>query len=107
MKLVVAIVNRDDANAVTHNLTRQGFSSTKLASSGGFLLAGNITLLIGVAEEKVQQVIDIIREHSHSRKQMIPAATEPGMNYVSTMPVEVTVGGATVFVVDVDRFERL
>lgn len=107
MKLVIAIVNRDDANTVTQNLTKQGFYSTKLASSGGFLLAGNVTLLIGVAEEKVQQVIDIIREHSHSRKQMIPATSEIGMTYLSTMPVEVTVGGATVFVVDVERFERL
>ena len=107
MKLVVAIVSRDDANSVTQSLTKQGFYSTRLASSGGFLLAGNVTLLIGVAEEKVQQVIDIIREHSHSRKQMIPAASEPGMNYIPNMPVEVTVGGATVFVVDVERFERL
>ena len=107
MKLVIAIVNRDDANTVTQNLTKQGFYSTKLASSGGFLLAGNITLLIGVAEEKVEQVIDVIREHSHSRKQLIPATSEMGMAYLPTAPVEVTVGGATVFVVDVERFERL
>lgn len=107
MKLVIAIVNRDDANTVTQNLAKQGFYSTKLASSGGFLLAGNITLLIGVAEEKVEQVIDVIREHSHSRKQLIPATSEMGMAYLPAMPVEVTVGGATVFVVDVERFERL
>ena len=107
MKLVIAIVNRDDANAVTQNLAKNGFYSTKLASSGGFLLAGNVTILIGVAEEKVQAVIDIIHEHSHSRKQLIPATTDVGMNYMPAMPVEVTVGGATVFVVDVDRFERL
>lgn len=107
MKLVIAIVNREDANTVTHNLTRQGFYSTKLASSGGFLMAGNITLLVGVTEEKVQDVIDIIREHSHSRKQLIPASNDMGINYISTLPVEVTVGGATVFVVDVERFERL
>ena len=107
MKLVIAIVNRDDANAVTQNLAKNGFYSTKLASSGGFLLAGNVTILIGVAEEKVQAVIDIIHEYSHSRKQVIPATTEVGMGYMPTMPVEVTVGGATVFVVDVERFERL
>ena len=107
MKLVIAVVNRDDANTVTQNLSKKGFYSTKLASSGGFLLAGNITLLIGVEEEKVQDVIDIIREHSHSRKQLIPATTEVGMNYISAMPVEVTVGGAIVFVVDVERFERV
>lgn len=107
MKLVIAIINRDDANTVTQNLTRQGFYSTKLASSGGFLLSGNVTLLIGVAEEQVQQVIDVIEKYSHSRKQLIPATTELGIGYIPTMPVEVTVGGATVFVVDVDRFERL
>jgi uncharacterized protein YaaQ len=107
MKLIFAIVNKDDSNAVQSALTKERFSVTKLATTGGFLLAGNITLLIGVAEEKVEQVIDVIREHSHSRKQLIPATSEMGMAYLPTMPVEVTVGGATVFVVDVERFERL
>lgn len=107
MKLVIAVVNRDDANTVTQDLSRKGFYSTKLASSGGFLLAGNITLLVGVEEDKVQDVVDIIREHSHSRKQVIPATTEVGMNYMNTMPVEVNVGGAIIFVVDVERFERV
>lgn len=107
MKLVIAIINRDDANTVTQNLAKNGFYSTKLASSGGFLLAGNVTVLIGVDEERVQTVIDIIHEHSHSRKQLIPATAEMGMNYMPAMPVEVTVGGATIFVVDVERFERV
>ncbi len=107
MKLVIAIVNRDDANVVTQNLSKNGFYSTKLASSGGFLLAGNVTVLVGVQEEQVQAVIDIIHEHSHSRKQLIPSTAEMGMSYIPTLPVEVTVGGATVFVVDVERFERL
>ncbi len=109
MKLIIAIVSRDDANTVTHHLSKNGFYSTKLASSGGFLLSGNTTLLIGVEEERVQAAIDVIAEHSHSRKQMIPAAADMGngLNYMASMPVEVTVGGATVFVVDVERFERL
>lgn len=107
MKLVIAIINHDDAGAVTQNLSKKGFSSTKLTTTGGFLLAGNVTLLIGVDEEKVQTVIDIIREYSHSRKQMIPTTSEMSYGYMPAMPVEVTVGGATVFVVDVDRFERL
>ena len=107
MKLVIAIVNHDDANTVTHNLSKKGFSSTKLSSAGGFLLAGNATLLIGVAEEKVQDVIDIIREYSHSRKQLIPTTSEAGINFYPSMPVEVTVGGATIFVLDVERFEKV
>ena len=63
--------------------------------------------LIGVDEEKVQTVIDIIKAESHSRKQMIPTTTEMSYSYIPTMPVEVRVGGATIFVVDVERFERL
>ena len=63
--------------------------------------------LVGVDEEKVQTVIDIIKEHSHSRKQMIPTTTEMSYGYYPSMPVEVTVGGATIFVVDIERFERV
>jgi len=107
MKLVIAIINYDDAGTVTQSLTKNGFSSTKLATTGGFLMAGNVTILIGVDEEKVQNVIDIIHEHSHSRKQLIPTTSEISYGYYSTMPVEVTVGGATIFVVDIERFERL
>lgn len=107
MKLIIAIINRDDANTVTQSLTKQGFSSTKLATTGGFLMAGNATILIGVDEEKVQTVIDIIHEHSHSRKQMIPTTSEMNYGYYPSMPVEVTVGGATIFVVDIERFERV
>ena len=105
MKLILAIINHDDANTVTQALTKKGFSSTKLATTGGFLMAGNVTILIGVDEEKVQT--DIIREHSHSRKQMIPTTTEMSYGYYPSMPVEVVVGGATIFVVDIERFERV
>jgi len=107
MKLIFAIVNRDDANAVTQALSKQGFSSTRLATTGGFLLAGNVTFLVGVDEEKVEQAIDIIKRHSHSRKQLISATSEMSMGYYPSVPVEVTVGGATIFVVDIDRFERV
>ena len=107
MKLVIAIINHDDANAVTQSLTKKGFSSTKLATTGGFLMAGNVTVLIGVDDEKVQTVIDVIHEHSHSRKQMIPTSMEMNFGYYPSMPVEVTVGGATIFVVDIERFERV
>ena len=107
MKLVLAIINRDDAKAVTTNLTKKGFSSTRLATTGGFLMAGNVTILVGVDEEKGQSVIDVIKEFSHARKQMIPTTAEVGYGYYPAMPVEVTVGGATIFVVDIERFERV
>ncbi len=106
MKLIFAIVNRDDANAVTQALAKKGFSSTRLSTVGGFLMAGNVTVLVGVPEEKVQPVLDVIKEHSHARKQVIPATTDMSGGYYPSATVEVTVGGATIFVVDVDRFER-
>ena len=107
MKLIVAIINYDDANAVTQNLSKNGFSSTRLSTTGGFLLAGNVTLLIGVQDGQVQEVIDLIHQFSHSRKQMVPALTEMSYGFMPVMPVEVNVGGATVFVLDVERFEHL
>lgn len=55
----------------------------------------------------MQGAIDAIRERSHSRKQMVPAITEMSYGFMPVMPVEVTVGGATIFVVDVERFERV
>lgn len=107
MKMVLAIINYDDSQDVISSLMKAGFSITKLATTGGFLMAGNVTILVGVDEEKVQSVIDIIREHSHSRKQMIPTTTEMSYGYYPSMPVEVVVGGATIFVVDIERFERV
>jgi len=107
MKLVIAVINRDDANAVTQALTRGGFSSTRLATTGGFLMAGNVTLMIGVEQEKVDDVINIIKEKSHSRKQFIPSTVEMGHGHYTGTPVEVTIGGATIFMVDVERFEHV
>jgi uncharacterized protein YaaQ len=107
MKLVLAIVSHDDAHDVIHKLTREGFSVTKLATTGGFLMAGNTTVLIGVEDSKVDEAIAIIKSTSHSRKQAIPAVTEPGLGFYPSMPMEVSVGGATIFVLDVDRFEKV
>ncbi|NLD87382.1 MAG: transcriptional regulator [Clostridiales bacterium] len=107
MKMILAIINQDDANLVTNGLMHEGYSVTKLSTTGGFLRAGNMTILVGVEDDKVTAVIDIIRKHSHSRRQVIPTTSELGMGFYPSMPVEVTVGGATVFVLDVDHFERV
>jgi uncharacterized protein YaaQ len=107
MKLLFAIVNRDDASPVTQELTRHGFSATKLASTGGFLLSGNVTVMVGVDDEKVQEVIDVVKTCCHSRKQTVPASSDMNYGYYPAMPMEVVVGGATIFVVDIDRFERV
>ena len=107
MKMIIAILNADDASTVVQNLMKNGFSVTKLSTTGGFLRAGNVTVLIGVDNSKVQDVIDIISTYSKSRKQLIPTTSEAGINFYPSMPVEVTVGGATIFVLGVERFEKV
>lgn len=108
MKLIVAIINDQDAPDSIEKLTEQEYRVTKLASTGGFLRAGNTTLLVGVEKEKVNDVIDIIKNTCKSRKEIAPTPA-PMMGNTGifiTYPVEVNVGGATIFVVDVDRFEK-
>ena len=106
MKLVLAIVNKDDSSAVSTALTRDGFSVTKLATTGGFLMAGNTTFLVGVDDERVDQVLATIEKHSKKHTQMTPS-TSYGTSAYASFPVEVTVGGATVFVMNIERYEKL
>ena len=106
MKLVIAVVHDEDSHKLMEALTCKGHMATKLASTGGFLKTGNTTLLIGVPQEQVEQVTDIIKKNCKTEKQMtlvnppIPSSIEGCMPY----PVEVTVGGATVFVIDVEQY---
>jgi len=108
MKLVFAIVHDEDGTKVMEELNKGGFSVTKLCSTGGFLKAGNTTLLVGVDEMSLDAVIDIIKKKSKSRKQVINSSMTPnGMGGMFIpYPVEVVVGGATIFVLDVERFEK-
>ena len=71
MKLVIAIVQDDDASDLIEVITDKGFRVTKLATTGGFLKAGNTTLLIGVEKIKVDEVLAIIEEVCKTRKQII------------------------------------
>lgn len=107
MKLIYAIVNNDDAHAVSVSLTKSGFFATKLASTGGFLMSGNTTFLICCEDAQTDDVIEIIKTNSRKRKQLYsPAPSGYGDNYTS-FPTEICVGGATVFVTDIERFEKL
>lgn len=105
MKLIFAIVNKDDSHMVASALIRAGFPNTKLATTGGFLKAGNTTFLLGVADEQVDAVLDVIKKYSKKRTQMVSSAIYGSTEY-TTYPVEITVGGATVFVTDVDHYEK-
>ena len=106
MKMIMAIVSNDDSSRVSSKLTNSGFSVTRLATTGGFLMSGNTTLLIGVADEKVDEAIGIISENSKKRTRMVPSSASYGAGMYTAFPVEVTVGGATIFVMNVERFEK-
>ena len=106
MKLIFAIVNKEDASEVSAALTKKKFSVTRLATTGGFLMSGNITLIIGTQVEKVDEVMEVIKEYSKQRKEIVPSTATYGLGVSTAFPLEVTVGGATIFVVDVDRFEK-
>ena len=107
MKMILAVMDKEDASGVISNLTNGGFSVTRLSTTGGFLSSGNVTILVGVEDEKTGEVISVIREHSRSRTQLIPTIMGNEASYISPMPVEVTVGGATVFVLNVEHFEKI
>jgi uncharacterized protein YaaQ len=109
VKMVVAIMHGDDAGGCIEALADRGIPTTRLDSRGGFLQKGNATLLCGVAENQVEVVMGVLREHSKSRTEVLnpmPPIVEPGDIYVP-YPVEVEVGGAVVFVLDVERFEKI
>lgn len=107
MKLVIAIISDDDCGEVLGALSKNGLSATRLSTTGGFLRSGNSTLLMGVDEDKLDTVFDVLKEHSSSRKQMISVTPPLGAIEFVSPPVEITVGGATVFVVDVEKFVKL
>ena len=107
MKLITAIVNKEDAKQVCNHLIQEGFSVTRLSTTGGFLMAGNMTLMIGTEDERVDDCIACIAKCCKQRTEIVPGAASIGLGLESAMPIEVTVGGATVFVTNVERFEKL
>ena len=109
MKLIVAIVQDEDASRLVSKLMNEGFGVTKLATTGGFLRAGNTTLLVGVDDDKFDGAMAVIEKVCKSRKQIATAPTSmSGVNGVySPYPIEVMVGGATVFVLNVEQFVKL
>ncbi len=101
MKIIFAVINNDDAPVVANQLTRAGINVTKMASTGGFLMRGNSTFISGVEDDQVDTAIEIIKKHSQRRGQI---SAYPPVD--SGDPIEVSVGGATIFVLGVERFER-
>lgn len=109
MKLVIAIVQDEDVDALTEALIGANHRFTKVSTTGSFLRTGNTSLLIGVEDEAVESVLSILKRTCRRRTQIaVPysPALEPGLLYMPEN-FEVEVGGAVVFVANVSRFERL
>jgi uncharacterized protein YaaQ len=109
VKLVIAVVQAEDAPRTVSALTDKGISSTRISSSGGFLQQGNATLLMGVDQAQVETALEVIRENCKERSRYltpVPPLAEPGEMFLA-YPVEVQVGGATVWVVPVESFEKI
>lgn len=109
MKFVLAIIHDEDAHRLLDKLNKEGFMATKLASTGGLLRTGNTTMFVGVEEEEVDKVLSVIKKICQTTKQMTvmnPPVTNMIESYMP-FPVEVTVGGATIFVLDVDNYLKI
>ncbi|MFK7696833.1 cyclic-di-AMP receptor [Paenibacillus sp. HJGM_3] len=108
MKLVIAVVQDKDSNRLSNALIKEGFRATKLASTGGFLKAGNTTFMIGIENERIQEVLQVIKLNCKVREQLVTPVSPMGGTTDSYIPfpVEVQVGGAAVFVLPVERFEH-
>lgn len=105
----MAVVQGEDAGGAVQALSQQGYPVTRLASQGGFLQQGNATLLIGVDDDRVDGAISVLRDNCRERNRYltpVPPMVEPG-EFFMPYPVEVQVGGATVWVLPVESFERL
>ncbi|NLW23471.1 MAG: hypothetical protein GXY88_09540 [Tissierellia bacterium] len=108
MKLIIAIVQDQDVPGLLDDLTEHEYRVTKLASTGGFLKAGNTTLLIGVEDEEVEDVIGIVEDNCKTREitTSLLTVSMPGDAYMP-YPLEVKVGGATLFVIDVEKHIKI
>ncbi|QYY86364.1 cyclic-di-AMP receptor [Pediococcus pentosaceus] len=107
-KLVIAIVQDKDANYLSDQFIDQNVRATKLSTTGGFLQSGNTTFMIGIEEERVPEVLEIIKKASHTREEFMTPSVNMDVNMegATAYPIKVQVGGATVLVLPVDQFER-
>jgi uncharacterized protein YaaQ len=103
MKLVIAIVHPDDAGGMVDALLKQSYRATRLQSSGGFLKKSNATLLVGVDDGQVDDVIAVIRSNSRSRTQQVDHLAKESAAPTPTVDLK----AAVVFVVPVDGFDRV
>lgn len=108
MKLILAVIQKEDEDALSDALEQENIGATRIGSSGGFLRAHNVTLMVAVDDARVEQVLSLMREHCKPRtKHLNPVlpSLEARERFLGSVPVQV--GGATVFVLNLDRMEKI
>lgn len=104
MKMIVAIIQSKDSNRLRKAFNDANVQMTQLSTTGGFLREGNATFLIGVKDDRVQEVLDIIKKNAKAREQYVTSQMHMDVEGGSAFPVNVQIGGATVFILPVDQF---
>ncbi|WP_138159383.1 cyclic-di-AMP receptor [Peptoniphilus catoniae] len=107
MKLIIAIVQDVDTENLVEEITSKGYRVTKISSTGGFLKSGNSTLVSGVEDDQVDKYLSIIKNNCKTREvtKTIQTINIPGQAMIP-MPIQVKVGGANAFVMNVEDFKR-
>jgi uncharacterized protein YaaQ len=106
-KLVVIITSNDEAETLIRKLVERGYPATKVSSTGGFLRKGNATIFSGVEAGDIDNVVALIGDVCKARTDLVPAQALPFPESIyPAEPVQVRVGGAIVFVLPVERFEK-
>jgi uncharacterized protein YaaQ len=108
MKLILAVIQQEDEGALSDALEQHDIGATRIGSSGGFLRTGNVTLMIAVEDARVEQALDLMRRHCQRRTRHLNPVLpnlEARERFLGSVPVEV--GGATVFVLNLDRMEKI
>jgi len=106
-KLLIIIASDADADVLIQRLIERGYPATKVSSTGGFLRRGNATILSGIDAPDEENVMAIVRQECQARTEFIPAQALPfPESILPAEPVQVRVGGAIVFVIPVERFEK-
>ena len=107
MKLLIAIINNDDSHRILNAIGRAGLYATKLSTSGGFMRSGNLTLILGVEEDRVDEALEILRINCSKREETTVSMPALADEILGSVPIKITVGGAVVFVLDVEQFHKM
>ena len=99
MKMIIAIVQDKDSNNLSN-----AFVEADVRTTGGFLRSGNTTFMIGIEDDRVAEVLALIKHASSKRAEYITPPVNVEGQVERTYPVEIKVGGATVFVLPVEQF---